>query len=38
MFQKIHSCLVVAICCLSLSGCAGYNITKDGTGAGYDVF
>jgi hypothetical protein len=38
MLQKIHSCLMIAICYLSLGGCAGYNITKGGTGAGYDVF
>lgn len=38
MFRKIHTCLVAAVCCLNLSGCAGYNITKNGTGDGYDVF
>lgn len=38
MFKQARFFLTAITVSFVLSGCAGYNITKDGTGEGYDVF
>ena len=38
MFKRSRFLLMVIAASFMLSGCAGYSITKDGAGKGYDVY